>query len=52
MERLTQKSDQETPLGDENVHDLLDIMVDALDEKVCWECGPEDNWPEEIAETA
>jgi hypothetical protein len=30
---------------------LLDILVDALDKKMCWECWPEANWPEEFAET-
>jgi hypothetical protein len=32
--------------------DLLDITVDALDKQMRWECWPEDDWPEEIAETA
>ncbi len=32
--------------------DLLDITVDALDKQMCWDCWPEENWPEEFAETA
>jgi hypothetical protein len=32
--------------------DLLDMLVDNLEEAMCWECLPEDNEPEEIAESA
>jgi hypothetical protein len=32
--------------------DLLNISVDALNKKMCWECWQEDDWPEEYAETA
>ena len=31
---------------------LLDILVDNLDEAMCWECWPEDNKPEEFTESA
>ncbi len=27
---------------------LLDILVDALDKQMCWDCWPEDDWPEEF----
>jgi hypothetical protein len=32
--------------------DLLDILVDALDEQMCWDCWPEEDWTKEFAETA
>jgi hypothetical protein len=28
--------------------DPLDITVDALDEQMCWDCWPEEDWPEEL----
>jgi hypothetical protein len=32
--------------------DLLDILVNNLDDAMCWECWPEDDKPEEFAESA
>jgi hypothetical protein len=32
--------------------DLLDILVDNLDDAMCWECWPEDDKPEEFTESA